>query len=323
MKKFYLILTLSLTAFVAGAQQVATFEDVELETNSYYNGEDSAGGFFSGGFWFPNDYIADWQYWSGFSVSNMKDTTTPGYGNQYSAITGSGAEQTENYAVVFFPGELKIEFEKPVDLSGFYVTNSTLTYLMMRDGDPNGFSKKFGGEDGKDPDFLKLLIWGTDQSGKPTETVEFYLADFSAENPEKKYIVNDWRWIDLSNIKNITALNFGMESSDVGEYGMNTPAYFCIDNFSATTITSSDLIFMEDAGANVFPNPVKDSFFVLLKDGLKDITLTDTSGRILFQQQVSKKQTLQIPVLKDKPPGIYFLNVREQGRLFTRKVLKM
>lgn len=53
-----------------------------------------------------------------------------------------------------------------------------------------------------------------------------------------------------------------MESSDVGEYGMNTPAYFCIDNFSATTITSSDLIFMEDAGANVFPNPVKDSFCV-------------------------------------------------------------
>ena len=323
MKKIYLILFLSLVVFYASAQHVATFDDVELEAGSYYNGEDSAGGFLSGGFWFPNEYNADWQYWSGFSVSNITDNATPGYENQYSAITGSGAEDSENYAVVYFPGELKIEFEQPVDLTGFYATNSTLTYLLMRDGDPLGFSKKFGGESGQDPDFLKLLIWGTDESGNTTETVEFYLADYRDENPEMKYILNEWRWVDLSSIKNVTALHFGMESSDVGEYGMNTPAYFCMDDFTVGTFTFSDRIAMQTPEINVFPNPVKDNFFVDLKDGFKTITLTDSNGRILFQQQVSEEQILQISALKDMPAGVYFLNVRDGDRIFIRKILRV
>lgn len=323
MKRFYLISGLCLVLLTAHAQQIATFDDVELQNDSYYNGADLAGGFFSGGLWFPNEYVADWQYWSGFSVSNMKDIATPGYGNQYSAITGGGADESENYAVVFFPGELMLEFEQPVNVSGFELTNSTYAYLSMRDGDPSGFSKKFGGEDGADPDFFKLLVWGTDASGKLTHTVEFFLADFRKEKPEEKCIVNSWEWIDLSSLGTVVSLHFDMESSDMGEYGMNTPAYFCMDNFTVSeTATHSGWLAQREPEITVFPNPVKDNFFVELTDGLKNIKLTASTGKILFQQEILGGQTIQISTLKGMPGGIYFLTVQEGGKSYTRKVLK-
>ena len=34
-------------------------------------------------------------YWEGWAYSNMKDTTTPGYLNQYSAVTGGGVNGLE------------------------------------------------------------------------------------------------------------------------------------------------------------------------------------------------------------------------------------
>src|SRR5690606_41645191 len=45
-------------------------------------------------------------------------------------ITGSGSALSENYAVVYWPGNLKMEFDSAVEVTGFEVTNSTLTYLM-------------------------------------------------------------------------------------------------------------------------------------------------------------------------------------------------
>ena len=45
----------------------------------------------------------------------------------------------------------------------------------MKTGDQ--FAKKFGGEDGNDPDYFKLLVWGEKENGTETDTVEFFLAE--------------------------------------------------------------------------------------------------------------------------------------------------
>lgn len=232
MKNFYLITGLWAALFTANAQHVATFDDVDLQTGSFYNGSDGAGGFSSGGFRFPNDYNADWGSWSGFSVSNIKDSVTAGWQNQYSAITAGGVNNSENYAVVFGSGVLRMELENPAEISGFFVTNSTYTYLTMRDGD--AFSKKFGGIDGTDPDYFKLIVSGIDIRGNETAKVEFFLADFRFENSEEDYIVNSWEWLDLKSLGVVTALVFNLESTDIGDWGMNTPAYFCLDDFNGT-----------------------------------------------------------------------------------------
>ena len=47
-----------------------------------------------------------------------------------------------------------------------------------------------------------------------------------------KYI-NQWTYVDLSQFGEIDAIMFSLSSSDNGTWGMNTPAYFAMDNFGA------------------------------------------------------------------------------------------
>ncbi|MCG6187738.1 DUF4465 domain-containing protein [Maribellus maritimus] len=242
MKKIYFFVGFWVTLFSVNAQQVATFDDVVLESDSYWNGADGSGEIKSGGFVFPNDYNADWGSWAGFSVSNMKDSVTAGWGNQYSAITASG-HQSKNYAVIYASGGLDMVFENPLQLNGFYVTNSTYAYLSMKDGD--AYSKKFGGEDGKDPDYFKLTVSATDIFGNET-AVDFYLADFTSDDSANDYILKTWEWLDLSSLGVIVSLSIGLESSDVGDWGMNTPAYFCIDDFNGTSPDTPEMLAEAD-----------------------------------------------------------------------------
>ena len=64
-----------------------------------------------------------------------------------------------------------------------------------------------------------------------TGTKDYYLADLRDE--AKAYIINDWRYVDLSGLGKVKTIGFEMSSSDTGDWGMNTPAYFCFDNFGA------------------------------------------------------------------------------------------
>jgi hypothetical protein len=50
---------------------------------------------------------------------------------------------------------------------------------------------------------------------------------------DKAYIINDWRYVDLSGLGKVSKLSFELTSTDNGDWGMNTPAYFCFDNFGA------------------------------------------------------------------------------------------
>ena len=65
-----------------------------------------------------------------------------------------------------------------------------------------------------------------------TGTKEYYLADLRDE--ATAYIINDWRYVDLSVLGEVTKIGFALSSTDGGDWGMNTPAYFCFDNFGAT-----------------------------------------------------------------------------------------
>ena len=94
----------------------------------------------------------------------------------------------------------------------------------MINGD--GYAKKFG-----KGDWFKLTITGYDADDQVTGTKEYYLADLRDE--ATAYIINDWRYVDLSSLGKVKKLGFELSSSDTGDYGMNTPAYFCFDNFGA------------------------------------------------------------------------------------------
>ena len=216
---------------------ISDFEDLALNNESFWNGSDGSGGFASGVIQFANHYNNNWDFWNGFAYSNTSDITTAGFTNQYSAITGTGFDTTtsggKNYGVSFSSPFSKVKFTDagPAMIKGMYVTNSTYTALSMEQGD--AFAKKFGGEDGKDSDWFKLTVWGM-KGGETVDSVEFYLADFRFEDSGQDYIVKTWQWVELSSLGRVDSLTFSLSSSDIGDWGMNTPAYFMIDNIMVT-----------------------------------------------------------------------------------------
>jgi hypothetical protein len=216
------------------------FEELNIPELGYWNGSDMSGGFTSGDLIFENSFT-DWGggmvYWSGFGYSSLGDVTTQGYENQYSSYAGSGVDNSENFLVgsIDFYSETLPTISYIDTISGFepfiiWVTNTTYAALSMEYGD--FASKKFGGESGNDPDWFKLMIIGIGLDNQPKDTVEFMLADYTFQDHSDDYIIQQWRPVDVGKLGYVKSLKFSLSSSDVGDYGMNTPAYFCLDQIS-------------------------------------------------------------------------------------------
>lgn len=237
----------SLLMSAAGAATVvSTFDDLLLAPNSHDEPGVSTS-FTSGAASFNHDFT-DYGFGccsSGWTYTNETDTTTAGYTNQYSAITGGGAQGSANYAVAFL-GAPVISLGAASAVDGFYVTNTTYTALSVLEGDM--FAKKFGGASGNDADYLRLTITGLDAASHETGSVDFYLADYRFSDNSQDYVVKQWTFVDLSSLGSVAALKFSMASSDNGDFGMNTPSYFAIDNLSVSAVPEADTIWMVLAG---------------------------------------------------------------------------
>ena len=252
------LLAIGIVSLASGNALAVTvdLDDLTLGVESYWNGSDLSGtpepgpwdttqyigGFASRGVQFINRYNADWLSWSGFAYSNMTDTVTPGFGNQYSSFVGGGATPgDDNFAVTYGyvgglnPADVSMleqlpYFEIPAGMrvEGVFVTNTTYGAQSMLLGD--AYAKQFGGPTGDDPDWFKLTAYGTDASGSPLSgAVDFLLADFSFSDNSLDYVVDTWSFVDLSPLAGAKRVYFNLTSSDVGAAGMNTPAVFALD----------------------------------------------------------------------------------------------
>lgn len=103
-----------------------------------------------------------------------------------------------------------------------YVNNSCYTYYAMAEG--NAYCRKFA-----EGDALTLTAHGVHTDGSET-TADFALAD--CKGAPEKWFVTKWTPFDLSSLGEVTEIYFTMKSTDVGQWGMNTPAYFCIDRLT-------------------------------------------------------------------------------------------
>lgn len=196
--------------------------------NAQYSGLDGTGAF-------------QFDFWNQWAYSQATDTVTSGIVNQYSAITGSGAAGSSNYAVAF--RQTQIDFENPFDFRGrgIEVTNTTYAHNSIRDGDL--FAKRFGGASGTDPDFFRLTIEGF-LGEISTGSLTFDLANFESPNPAEDYILDEWAFVNLTALGAVDQLSFALSSSDVGNFGINTPEYFAIDNIGVIPEPSVFTLFL-------------------------------------------------------------------------------
>lgn len=180
--------------------------------------------------WEINEGYGAIDFWNGgIAASRWNDKATAGHPNACSVYFGDpgkgGHNDSQTFGIAYAPASLSFNSAAVGVFDHLWLCNATYTALSMKNGDD--FAKKFSYED---QDWLKLIIAGTDAAGAVIETTEYYLADFRTDFSGG--IREGWHRIDLSVLGPVNGLAFTLESSDVGEYGLNPPAYFCIDDIA-------------------------------------------------------------------------------------------
>jgi hypothetical protein len=306
-------------------QVVADFENFGLSSGEFINNDTTGAGFAFECINLPNDFNESYQSWSGWAISANTDVTTPGFTNDLSSISGAGFDNSTSYAVAFTPGENVMRttsnasgYAPAIVYEGMYVNNNTFAFLSMRDGD--AFAKRFGGETGEDPDFFSIVFKPITFGIERQDSVEFFLADFRFENPDEDYILDEWTWVDLSSLGAMDELSITMRSSDVGDFGINTPLYFCADN--VTTIKTPRPFTVElSLDFEIYPTLVDNSLTLdLEKAGDSEINIFSLSGE-LKQSHSNFGEHFQLEV-GDLEAGFYFLQIIQDGEYGLQKFVK-
>lgn len=212
-----------------------TFEDVDLQGATYYNGADEAGLIATANdFSFMNYYNAGYGSWNGFAISATRSNIYTGNwtdDTQYNSCVAGGM-QSEKFAIGYY-SEYNALMEdqypeiyatKNIKPEYAYITNTAWAVKSMTEGDD--YAKKFD-----ETDWLKLTISGMvfdeeEEDYVAQASVDFYLA-------KDGKIVDEWTKVDLTALGICEFIRFTMDSSDKSYGFMNTPAYFALDNMKA------------------------------------------------------------------------------------------
>lgn len=321
MKKMYVCIAAFFLSTGTQAQVVVDFENFLTAPSSFENNAGSSNAFHFAGLDFTNYYDSTWGSWSGFAISNMEDSTTPGWGNQYSAITGSGVNLSSTYAIAYPSATISCTGNAH-EIQSFYVTNTTYAALSMRDGD--AFGKQFGSPNGANgqpdgtngADYFKLWIICEDAFSNAKDSIEFYLADYQFANDSLDYILDDWSFVSLDTIPfPVKSVRFRLESSDNGGGYMNTPGYFAIDNVAFSgylDLPEAELVAWES-----FPNPFSEQ--LTIRGSYGELSVRDAQGRLVHVQNHEGTSILATGMW---PSGVYYLTLVNETGTDVKKLIK-
>jgi hypothetical protein len=181
-------------------------------------------------------------------------------------------------------------------------------------GEPTNASGEVDGTNGED--FFKAWIICENETGNK-DSIEFYLADYRFTDNTEDYIVDTWQTVDLTQIfaGGVSNVSMRFESSDIGDFGMNTPAYIAIDNI----LWEAPLSIAEanESDFKTYPNPVQDK---LVLEGPKGaVSLTTMSGRNILEFAHNTNSSIDFSAL---PSGVYVLNIATDNGTVTKKIVK-
>jgi hypothetical protein len=336
MRKIYKMASFACLGLMLSSQnmnaQVADFENLTLPTASFWDGSDFSGtddggvfsaNFQSGDFIFPNQFDTTWGapgYWlGGFAYTNMTDSTTSGPDNKYSAKAGAGANNSANYAICNNNSSITTNAITSVNLIDFKITNSTYAYNSMRDGDD--FAKKFGGASGDDPDWFKVTI-KIFENQVFIDSLDYYLADYRFSDNSLDYLIKDWEPIIMftpSLSQSIDSISFTFSSSDVGSFGMNTPAFLAIDDINWSV--GESIAELDQNHFLAYPNPAIDQFTIKSEVAMEHISIADINGRIVLEATALQQKKMNIN-LSTLTPGVYFVKVASAKGINVQRLIK-
>ncbi len=168
---------------------------------------------------FVNVYTPAWDSWAGYAFSSVSNTADGSWANQYAAAQALDRPYAVGFHSHWDGVEPEILFDLPVAPRSVLLNNTTYAALAMRDGNPP--ARAFASND-----TLVLTLTARDLDGEVVATTNHFLADFRGTNA---LIQTNWTPLDLSWMPPAVASLVGtVASTDVGDWGPNTPTYFAL-----------------------------------------------------------------------------------------------
>lgn len=211
------------------------FEDMQSifqGGKTYWNGADGSGMLQDESVVFTNNYNEEWGSWDGFALSCSTSTSFSADNyvtDQYNCcvkltqpntfLVGYYSEYGNGEPTIYTTMSKTNLTRRPFYPISVNVANAAYTYNSIKNGDD--YAKKFEASD-----YLYLYVTGY-KDGKETKSLKLPLA-------EQGKILDVWGVADLQSLGLVDEIRFKMDSSDKGEWGINTPTYFCLDNLSIT-----------------------------------------------------------------------------------------
>ena len=174
----------------------------------------------------PSENAWDGMSWEGFTISQV-DTDTM---NVFSCVAKGGVQgEGTPYAIGYYSDYVSstlgyasnmILFNEVYYPEYVYICQNSNTFEAISNGltPANKFSEK---------DSLVLTISGIDDEWHDTQQVVYFLALGREFN-------QGWVKVDLSSIGATKGLSFRIRSTDVGQWGTNTPTYFALDKLTVS-----------------------------------------------------------------------------------------
>ena len=176
------------------------------------------------------DWGGGYDSWGGFAFSTVSNTTDGSYLNQYAAAQ----PRANAYAVGYDGGwdpPPEIALDLPAAPKSVLVDNTTYAALTIRNG--NFPARAF-----TNGDFFVLTLTAYDVAGQVVATTNHYLADY---RDGKTFVQTNWSELDLSWMPpTVVSLVGTLTTTDVGDWGANTPTYFALADFTYAYSAGAD-----------------------------------------------------------------------------------
>ena len=173
----------------------------------------------------PSGNSWDGTYYDGFTISKVASDTL----NQFACVAKGGLKGVGTpFAIGYFSEFTSIPMTNTHVMfdDEYYPTEVSVcqnTYTLEGIVNGVGVAHKF-----TEKDTLNLLISGLDDDYNEINTVTYHLAVDGKYN-------KGWDKVDLSSIGKCWGLAFRMTSTDMNEFGINTPTYFALDGLTIST----------------------------------------------------------------------------------------
>ena len=148
-------------------------------------------------------------------IEYQANSLAPEY--QYTSACKKGVD-SEIYVVYNSLDTTIIKFDNPINLKSMHITNNAYAYCSMSFGD--SFTKKFGEED-----WFKAIVISYDENKKEIGKKDIFLA-------QNGIILKDWKEFNFNFLKKTSYIKISFDSSDKGDWGINTPRYLSIGKIS-------------------------------------------------------------------------------------------